>query len=100
MTNAHSNEPSSSDLAIEVLLGRIVDGEAQPEDRARFEELSAVQPSLWRALAKRQEEMAALAARFEQQTRGVERINLPESERSTTRLRLPWLVALTGWAAV
>ena len=98
--NAQPHDQSPDDFTTEILVGRIVDGEAKPEDRARFDELAAVNPSLWRALAMRQQDMAALTSRFEQMTRIVNAINLPESERSTTRLRLPWLVALTGWAAV
>lgn len=89
------------DLTAEILIGRIVDGEALPVDRARFDDLAAANPSLWKLLALRQQDAAALARRFDQQTADVEHIELPAVAAPHHRgLRLPWWLAVSGWAAV
>src|SRR5262245_51264896 len=93
LEGAHGPE----DLTAEVLIGRIVDGEALAADRARFEELAAVNPGLWKLLALRHQDDAVLAARFERETAGVERIDLPASPQPASRaLRAPWWLAITG----
>lgn len=103
----HSNQHALAgshgpeDLAAEVLIGRIVDGEALPVDRVRFEDLATANPMLWKLLALRQQDAAALTLKFEDQTAGIEHIELPALSSATGRIsRAPWWLTITGWAAV
>jgi len=89
------------DLTAEILIGRIVDGEALPVDRARFDDLASANLVLWKMLALRQQDAAALTTRFERQTASVEKIELPQRSLAFNRTgRSPWLLAVSGWAAV
>ena len=45
----------------DILIGRVVDGEADEQDLADFERLAADDPRLWRAVALRQQDMASLS---------------------------------------
>lgn len=82
----------------ELLISRMIDGEEQAEDRRRFEALANTQPLLWRTLALRQQDMAALSAKVDKQLDALDRIELPHE--SSLTFRSPWLVAFLGWAAV
>lgn len=101
--NAQREEPGSNgpmELTADILIGRIIDGEASAEDRAQFEELAAINSALWKSLAVRQQDMASLILRFDEETRGIDRIELPQPQSQGRSLRMPWLVAFTGWAAM
>ena len=53
------HDPAPDDaVEADVLIGRIIDLEATAEDQQRFEQLAIADPSLWRALATRQQDMA------------------------------------------
>jgi hypothetical protein len=83
----------------EMLIGRLIDGEASDADRVAFERLAAAEPQLWRRLAQRQEEAAALSARVREATDVALRIEAPGRERA----RAPaWRAAVSysGWAGV
>lgn len=86
----------------EVLMTRLLDGTASEEDRDRFEADAELDPSLWRALALRQQDAVALAAALEPVLEAADRIDLPPA-RAAGRLlprRLSWSLAFAGWAAV
>jgi hypothetical protein len=82
---------------VEQLIGRIVDHEATEQDRARFQQLADVEPSLWRRLAQAQEAHAVLSQQVRHEIGGVERIELPAPDQVTrsTSSTLAW----AGWAA-
>ncbi len=82
----------------DVLIGRIVDGEATPRDRSRFEHLAASNESLWRTLALRQIDMATLTERLAQHTDSAEYVDVLPGGRD--RGRLNWTLIASGWAAV
>ncbi len=83
---------------VEILIGRIIDGEGSAEDRQRFERQAGADPQLWRRLAMRHQDMAALAAKVGRVLDSGERIDLPGD--SAIAFRAPWIVAIAGWAAV
>ncbi len=90
-------------LESEILVGRLIDGEATLDDQARFESLAGENPSLWRTLALRQQQMALLVAKFERDTHAVERIVLPRLAAAANRRGASaWLraAAYSGWAAL
>ncbi len=90
-----SQEPVSES---EILIGRIVDGEASPQDHIDFEKQAQAEPSLWRQLALRQQEMAALSEQIERALSPAVATELPAvTVSSRTR---SWVVAFAGWAAV
>lgn len=101
----------------EVLISRLVDGEGDPEDRERFERLAAVEPSLWRQLAVRQQELALLGDALESHLHSALQVELPPEAAEITLGRIntssggigalhgpgasiSWLAAMVGWAAV
>jgi hypothetical protein len=98
MNGSNGDNPGS-----DVLIGRIIDGEATESDRAAFERLASLDPSLWQALALRQQEMMLLADRVRAATEVAQRVDLP-GPRSRLRLRpgSAWRAAMlcSGWAAV
>ena len=66
----------------EILLGRLVDGEASDADRAAFEEAAAQDPGLWRELARAHELAADLTAAVAAEVAAIGHIPLPVAERS------------------
>jgi hypothetical protein len=110
---AHANElsPHSTEAPpLDVLIGRIIDGEATLAQRQRFESMAAADPALWRVLALRQQDMSMLAAHVEPQLNAAEKVELPvgvidqiessAAETGSRRLRVPWGIAISGWAAM
>jgi hypothetical protein len=97
-----------SAVSSDILIGRIIDGEAGPDDRHRFESLADADPKLWRRLALRQQDMSALTLGFDQELKVADRIELPEdliatpqgADAYSLRARGPWVLAIAGWAAV
>ena len=90
-----TNDPETeSDL----LITRIIDGEAAEEDRDRFNELSAMDPTLWRRMALRQQDMHALTDDVALATRAAVRVDVPR--RWFAPGRLTWPLAMSGWAAM
>jgi hypothetical protein len=82
----------------DLLISRIIDGEVTPADRARFEHLAASEPTFWRQLAQRQQDMVLLAEQVERDTAGAVDIELRNSWLFPRRLG--WTMAFSGWAAV
>lgn len=93
---AHDPAPDDA-VEADVLIGRIIDLEATGEDQQRFEQLATADPSLWRALASRQQDMAVLAERVTEETSSANGVELPVVAHSR---HVPWALAYTGWAAV
>ena len=93
------NDPSPSDdtAQADVLIGRIIDLEATDKDQQRFEQLATADPSLWRTLAARQQDMAVLANRVTEETAGANRVKLPVIAPAKG---VSWTLAYSGWAAV
>ncbi len=98
-TDTSPGHDPATDEAVEadVLIGRIIDLEATGEDQQRFEQLAAADPSLWRALATRQQDMAVLAERVTEEVSSANGVELPVV---SPRRRVPLALAYTGWAAV
>ncbi len=100
-TAPHMPSEENADL----LISRMIDGEASPEDERAFERLAEVQPQLWRDLATRQRDAAQLARAADRQLALADRVSLPH--RATGSIAFPhaarrhggWLFASAGWAA-
>lgn len=89
------------ELRPEVLIGRLIDGEASENDRQMFERMADHQPALWRDLALRHEDAARLSASVEPMLDRLERAAAPMQQARETRRRLLTMpVALSGWAAM
>ncbi len=92
------HDPAPDDaVEADVLIGRIIDLEATGQDQQRFEQLASADPSLWRALATRQQDMAVLAERVTEETSSASGVELPVV---SPRRRASLALAYTGWAAV
>ncbi len=96
MTQDTPSQHSSTTDDTEVLIGRLVDGEATPQDHQDFDRLAAGETGLWRTLALRQLEMTMLSERVLARTGAADRIEVAPGPRR--RLNLPLM--LSGWAAV
>jgi hypothetical protein len=87
-------------VSLDMLIGRIIDGEATLAQRERFETMASSDPGLWRTLALRQQDMSMLAAHVEPRLNAAEMIDLPQTQPRATPLRLPWWISVSGWAAL
>jgi hypothetical protein len=99
VTEPHDHEEGTGGgrLEAEVLVGRLVDGEASPEELGRFTDLADADASMWKTLALRQIDMRLLADRVAVQTAAAERVELhPRPKRRAHRA----LLMMSGWAAV
>jgi hypothetical protein len=88
----------AADLKEEVLIGRLIDGEAKPADERQFEQLASASPTLWRTLAMRQRDMQLLGSQVDQEIRGADHVEL--HGMSILPHRLTWTLAMSGWAAM
>lgn len=82
----------------DVLIARVIDGEATETDRERFDHLAAAEPTLWRELALRQQDHGQLTEEVRAATAGADRTELPR-HRFIPR-GVSWTLAASGWAAV
>jgi anti-sigma factor RsiW len=94
------NDAQDSDLHTDILISKLVDGEATDEERQRFDHLAAAEPTLWRLLALRQQDMSVLAEEVRNATATIERTDLPQSRAWIVPARLSWPLVFSGWAAV
>jgi hypothetical protein len=83
---------------LELLISRMVDGEATDDDRRRFDRHAQAEPDLWRTLARRQEQMRRLTDEFEDEVAAAVDVAPPAFIRTISPVR--WGIALSGWAAV
>lgn len=84
----------------DILISRIIDGEATPEDWAAFKALAAREPSVWRDLAECQQDHADLSSAVAQASRLADSIDLPLEEARSLQLsrRLRAAMSWGGWA--
>jgi hypothetical protein len=79
----------------EILIGRIVDHEATPQELERFAHMADDRLPLWRTLARQQISMGLLAEGVLDETAAAEAVEVAQPTRRE------WsIVALSGWAAV
>lgn len=106
MNTASHNDRDQRDHAedIERLMTRIIDREADDADRQRFAQLATDDPSLWRALAERRQDMLDLSQEVASELAAAFQVNVDLAREhrtaaaaSSDRARRPrwWL----GWAA-
>lgn len=85
----------------DILITRVLDGEATPEDWAAFRAMAARDQSVWAELADAQQDRAELAGALAEAIAIADRVDAPveihASERFNSRLRIG--VAWAGWAA-
>ena len=85
----------------DILITRVLDGEATPEDWAAFRAMAARDQSVWAELADAQQDRAELAGALAEVISVADRVDAPvevhAGERFNARLRLG--VAWAGWAA-
>jgi hypothetical protein len=86
------------ELEADVLISRMIDGEASDTDRERFDLLSTAEPDLWRQLALRQQDQTLLAEQVATATDVVDRVALHRPWLMPGRLT--WVLSLSGWAAL
>ena len=87
-------EPRDPHLELEVLISRLIDGEATDADRSRFQDLADADPALWRRLALRQSDMETLSVAVDGELQTAVQTPLPVRAARGSAL------AFSGWAAV
>lgn len=90
---AHRYEPTRED----VLVGRVVDGEATPSDWSELEHLAKGDGALWQRLAQAQRAHARLERAVEDEIVIAELVELPEPPSVLATFRDRWRV-WGGWA--
>jgi len=85
----------------DILISRVIDGEATPEDWTAFKALAAREPDIWRDLAEAQQDHAEITAAIESAIAIADEIEAPIevhfSDRLTEKLRM--VGSWGGWAA-
>ncbi|UCD75526.1 MAG: hypothetical protein JSV91_01145 [Phycisphaerales bacterium] len=97
-TNPMDEQTPDAVTEADILIGRIVDGEADEQDRTDFERLADADPLLWRAVATRHQDMASLCDEVDHEIAMATTLELPDFVAPRRAPR--WAVALSGWAAV
>lgn len=108
MADINQHNPIENDELSEAhrLVSVIADGEATAAQRARFDQLASIDPSLWRELAHEQQTMGMLSVQLDRDLIAAHRVDLPANNQpaagatATSSLRFPWMAAALGWAAV
>jgi hypothetical protein len=97
-TNAQSGPAHDPELGADVLIGRLIDGEANEQDHEHFDRIAAAEPSLWRQLAERQRDAMRLTEAVETAVSTAASMPLPRF--LVWPRRLSWPLAMSGWAAL
>jgi hypothetical protein len=85
----------------DILIARVIDAEASPEDWASIRALAERDPSIWSELAAAQQDQADLASALAEATRVAEEVTLPVAPAPSIvlRRRLSLAGAAGGWLA-
>lgn len=85
----------------DVLISRVIDAEASPEDWAAFRELAESDPEIWRDLADAQQQNEALCEGFRASIHVADKVDLPEliTDTQPFQRRLDTVGRWGGWAA-
>jgi len=86
------------ELEVEVLIGRLIDGEDTTEDQRCFEAFADAEPRLWKRLAQHHLDRRTLVDEVARATVPARAVELPRRWFALPRLTLS--MALYGWAAV
>jgi hypothetical protein len=85
----------------DVLITRVLDGEATPEDWAAFRAMADRDPTVWRDLADAQQDRAELASALAEALAVADGVEAPLEEHAGERMRarVRTATAWVGWAA-
>lgn len=85
----------------DVLLSRVLDGEASPEDWQAFKALAATDPAVWHELAAAQQDLADLSLAVGAAVARADSVDLPIEQHLGDRLtaRVRQVVTWGGWLA-
>ena len=86
-TSSQNPSPPHPDEQIDLLIGRIADGEASARDWEAFGTLAERVPGAWKQLAKAQRDHQALALAVGVALHGADRVELPSREAADAFLR-------------
>jgi hypothetical protein len=101
--DGHASAASMSEPGVDhadILIGRMLDDEATSDDCEHFERMAHQHPSLWKALALRQQDMMRLSRTMDERTRTADDVELPGTRRGDVNRKLSALLTLSGWAAL
>lgn len=77
LPNPTSDSKPDESTLVELLIGRVIDGEADEADLSRLAELAATDPGVWRLYAARRTDHALLQGRVASEIEVAQRIALP-----------------------
>ncbi len=93
--NADPRMPDQS----EILISRLVDGEASTEEWREFESLAFADPSLWRTLAETRRDKDLICAQFNELAAAADRVNPVPAAVRATHVMAGRFRAWSGWTA-
>ncbi len=90
-----------NEIERDILLGRVADGEASPEDWTAFRAMAEADPTLWRELAELQRDGAELSSAVGRAIAVADTVEAPVDEHLAGRLRERFALIRMwgGWAA-
>lgn len=97
--NTHHRTNSDAHIHDDILINRIIDGQANEDDLQAFQQRAEADPSLFHRLAQSQRDAAVVAQHVQQHldTLGPATLPAPTASRAARRIGP---LALSGWAAV
>lgn len=102
MTHENENRTDTLDAsARDLLISRVIDGSAEPEDWSRFRELAAKDPAIWGELSSAQRDHEALRESIHAIEAIAQRVDLPGGSGSPVVIerRFDVIARWGGWAA-
>jgi len=83
----------------DILIGRVIDDEATPQDWTELEQLGAADPTVWRRLSFAKREQSALCAGLDEALAIADEVEIPHhAVHAATAFNMRWR-AWSGWGA-
>jgi hypothetical protein len=97
--STHPDDPRGAAAPEEILMGRMIDGQATEGEHSRFRDMADAHPDLWRRLALSSVQARRLEEAFDAAADKALRVELPDAPRAWMGALMRRSIATAGWAA-